>query len=147
MEPGRFIAGNSGMLVTKTIYIKENRSGKKFAICDAGMNDFIRPSLYCAYHDIVNVTKKAIKKYKYDIVGPICETGDFFGKGRMLNNLAEGDLIAVKSSGAYGFSMSGNYNARPRCAEIMIVKGKVNIIRKAEKIKDLIKGEKIIRGL
>jgi len=141
MEPGRYVAGNSGVLITKVNYIKENLSKKKFAICDAAMNDLIRPSLYNAYHQILPVVKRNGKKQCYDVVGPICETGDFFGKDRKLTEVKQNDLLAVKSAGAYGFAMSGNYNSRPRCAEIMIVKGKAQVIRKRETLEDLVRGE------
>lgn len=147
LEPGRFIAGNSGILVTKVIYLK-NTPKKRFVIVDAGMNDLIRPSLYEAYHNIVPLKKsrqlagKESKKLA-DVVGPICESGDFLGKGRKLN-VAEGEYLAVMAAGAYSFSMSSNYNSRPRAAEILVKNNKVYRIRRREKYTDLVKGERII---
>jgi len=145
LEPGRFIAGNSGILVAKVVYIKKTRTGKYFAIVDAGMNDLIRPSLYEAYHSIVPVIDPGAKakKLKYDVVGPICESGDFFAKDRDLSELKEGDLIAVMGAGAYGFSMSSNYNSRPRINEIMVIRNKAYVVREGEKYSDLIRGENI----
>lgn len=145
LEPGRFIAGNSGVLVTKALYIKQNPSGKMFAIVDAGMNDLIRPSLYSAYHEIVPVVKngKTAKKLKYDIVGPICESGDFLAKDRTLPEVKQGDLLCVMGAGAYGFTMSSNYNSRPRVPEIMVSGKKVNLVRERETYSDLVKLEKI----
>ena len=150
LEPGRFIAGPSGVLVTKVIYIKVNASGKKFAICDAGMNDLIRPSLYSAYHEILPVIRKMRderRRTKYDIVGPICESGDFLAKERRLPELTSGDLLAVMGAGAYGFTMSSNYNSRPRVAEIMVIRGKAYIVKRRETYGDLIRGEIIPRGV
>jgi len=143
LEPGRFIVGNSGILVTKVVYVKKNPSGKHFAIVDAGMNDLIRPSLYEAYHEIIPVNNKGgSPKLNYDIVGPICESGDFLGKDRSLNKLSQDDLIAVMSAGAYGFTMSSNYNSRPKIAEIMVKNGTAKVVRERETYQDLIRGEK-----
>jgi diaminopimelate decarboxylase len=142
LEPGRSIAGNAGILVTKVLYLKEQRK-KQFVIVDAGMNDLIRPSLYEAFHNILPVKKNKRSKVVVDIVGPICESGDFLAKKRRINQPLQGDLLAVMSAGAYGFSMSSNYNSRPRVAEVL-VKGKdFFVIREREKYKDLIKGVKI----
>ncbi|MDD3087679.1 MAG: diaminopimelate decarboxylase [Candidatus Omnitrophica bacterium] len=140
MEPGRFIAGNSGILVTKVLYVK-NTSKKKFVIVDAAMNDLIRPALYGAYHNILTLEAENKVKDKVDIVGPICESGDFFAKDRLLPRVKEGDYIAVMGAGAYGFSMSSNYNSRRRVAEVMVVKDKVFVIRKRESCEDLIRNE------
>ena len=142
LEPGRFISGNSGIMVTKVLFRKKT-GHKNFAIVDGGMNDLIRPSLYEAKHTILPVTKprKGAKKTKYDIVGPVCETGDFLAKDRVLPSLKQGDLIAAMSAGAYGFTMSSNYNSRPRAAEVMVNGDKFSVIRKRESYKDLIKGE------
>lgn len=143
LEPGRFIVGNAGILVTKVLYLKETND-KKFVIVDAGMNDLIRPSLYGAYHQIVPVNKNNKEEITADIVGPICESGDFFAMDRRVHKVNSGDLLAIMSAGAYGFSMSSNYNARPKPAEV-IVKGKEFFLaRKRETYSDLIKGEKII---
>ncbi|MGC8554338.1 MAG: diaminopimelate decarboxylase [Candidatus Acidulodesulfobacterium sp.] len=139
-EPGRLIVGNSGIFVAKIIYVKDTGS-KNFVITDGGMNDLIRPALYEAYHEIVPVIKKEGPKVKADIVGPICESADFFGKDRVLNSVSEGDLIAVFSAGAYGFSMSSNYNSRPRAAEVLVDKDKFYIIRNRETYEDLIDKE------
>ncbi|MCK4463153.1 MAG: diaminopimelate decarboxylase, partial [Candidatus Omnitrophica bacterium] len=161
LEPGRFIAGNSGILVTQVLYIKDNPSGKRFAIVDAGMNDLIRPALYGAYHEILPVKRCTIydirnttegspelrRGTKYDIVGPICESGDFLAQNRKLPGLKSGDLLAVMGAGAYGFTMASNYNSRPRTAEIMVVKGKAHIVKKAETYGDLVRGEIIPKGL
>lgn len=141
MEPGRFIAGNAGILVAKVLYIK-NTPKKKFIIVDAGMNDLIRPSLYSAHHNILPLSHaNRGKKEKADVVGPICESGDFFAKDRVLPELKEGDFIAIMGSGAYGFSMSSNYNSRRRAEEIMVLRDKVFIIRKREDYEDLTRNE------
>ncbi len=148
LEPGRFISGNSGVLVTRVLYIKNSLS-KNFMIVDAGMNDIMRPSLYGAFHEILPVSRglsKAETK-KFDVVGPICESGDFLAKGRELIIPEEGDLLAVMSAGAYGFSMSSNYNARPRVAEVMVINGKYYIIRKRESYRDLVRGEVVPKAL
>jgi len=144
MEPGRFIVGNAGILVTKVLYIK-NTPKKKFIIVDAGMNDLIRPALYGAYHNISSL-RKITKTEKADVVGPICESGDFLAKERLIAKVKEGDYLAVMSSGAYGFSMSSNYNSRLRAAEVMVVKNKVCVIRKRETYADLIRNELNFRG-
>ncbi|MFH1505341.1 MAG: diaminopimelate decarboxylase [Candidatus Omnitrophota bacterium] len=143
LEPGRFIMGNAGILIAKVVYVKDTPK-KKFIIVDAAMNDFTRPSLYGAYHKIVPLKlSKSFKKQKIkpaDIVGPVCESGDFLGKGRQLA-AKEGDYIAVLGAGAYGFSMSSNYNSRPRAAEVLVDGARARLIRKRENYKDLISGE------
>ena len=139
IEPGRVIVGNAGILVTKVIYTKSGQ--KKFIIVDAGMNDLARPSLYDAYHEILPVLEAQNRSQEADIVGPICETGDFLAKGRMAPICAQGDLLAVMSAGAYGFSMSSNYNSRPRVAEVMVNGSEFQVIRKRETFADLIRGE------
>lgn len=144
MEPGRFIVGNGGTLVTKVLYVK-SAPRKKFVIVDAGMNDLIRPSLYGAYHQILPVktdSRKLINE-KVDVVGPICESGDFFAKGRIIPQVKEGDYLAVMSAGAYGFSMSSNYNSRRRPEEVMVVKDKVFEIRNRDDYEDLVRNEVI----
>jgi len=145
-EPGRFIIGNAGILVTKVIYTKEAYK-KRFIIVDAAMNDLLRPSLYDAYHKIVeveNIQRKPSKnKNRADVVGPICESGDFLGKDRDLD-LKDGKYLAVLGAGAYGFSMSSNYNSRRRPAEILVRGNRAYLIRKREDFKDLTKGELII---
>lgn len=141
MEPGRFIAGNAGILVVKVLYVKETPK-KKFIIVDGGMNDLIRPALYEAYHSIVAL-HKINRAEKADVVGPICESGDFFAKDRVLPKVEEGDYLAVMGSGAYGFSMSSNYNSRRRAQEVMVNKDKVFVIRKREEYRDLTRNELI----
>ena len=143
LEPGRAIAGNSGILVTKVEYLKPT-ADKNFAIVDAAMNDLIRPALYSAWQEIIPVNSDSKTEEKtWDIVGPVCETGDFLGKQRKLR-LKPNDLLAVRSSGAYGFSMSSNYNSRPKAAEIMVDGKQIHLIRKREFLQDLIAGEKTL---
>lgn len=141
-EPGRSIAANAGVLLTRVEYLKP-ADHKNFAIIDAAMNDNIRPSLYQAWQDIRPVTPRKGTGMMWDLVGPVCETGDFLGKDRVLN-LNSGDLLAVMSSGAYGFTMSSNYNSRPRAAEIMVDGNDVHVIRSRERIADLTLGEQLI---
>ncbi len=145
LEPGRFIAGNAGILVSKVIYMKDTPQ-KKFIIVDAAMNDLARPSLYSAYHKIAALRKyknKIKNGKKSDVVGSICESGDFLGKDRELE-VKEGEYVAVFGAGAYGFSMSSNYNSRPRAAELLVKDKKTFLIRKRETYKDLVKEEIII---
>jgi len=138
LEPGRSIIGNAGILVGKVLYIK--RSHKTFIITDTGMNDLIRPTLYQAYHQILPVRRSCLKNMIFgDLVGPICESGDFLARERELPDLKDGDLFAVMSAGAYGFSMSSNYNARPRAAEVMVDGKKIKLIRRRETYEDLIR--------
>ena len=140
MEPGRAIAANAGIMLTKVEFVKEGED-KSFAIVDAAMNDLIRPSLYSAWMSIIPVDENpAHKPHVYDVVGPICETGDFIGKDRELA-IAPGDLLAVRSAGAYGFVMASNYNTRCRPAELLVDKSDVNVVRERENLKDLWKGE------
>jgi diaminopimelate decarboxylase len=145
IEPGRAIAANAGILLTQVEYLK-NTPDKNFAIVDAGMNDLIRPALYSAWQQIVAVKPRQNEPVQnYDVVGPICETGDFLGKNRDLA-LKEGDLLAIRSSGAYGFVMSSNYNSRPRIPEIMVDKDRVTLIRRRETIDDLLAFENIFNN-
>ena len=140
-EPGRFIIGPAGFLVTQVQYIKCG-DAKNFAIIDGGMNDLIRPSLYSAYHRILlDGQKRRGKAVTYDVVGPICESGDFLGKDREFTGLAEGDLLLVCDAGAYGMAMASNYNSRPRPAEVMIAGKKHELIRERETIEDLVRQE------
>jgi diaminopimelate decarboxylase len=141
-EPGRVIVGNAGILVTKVLYTKSNE-GKHFVIVDAGMNDLVRPSLYNSYHEIRPVVERKGKTQRADMVGPICESGDYLAKGRDLPEMGRGDLVAVMSAGAYGFTMSSNYNSRPRAAEVMVKGGRSYVIRRRESYADLVRGEKI----
>jgi len=144
MEPGRAIAGNAGVLLTRVEYLKCTEQ-KNFAIVDAAMNDLLRPSLYGAWQEIIPAKEGLTadrEMRNYDIVGPVCETGDFLGKDRSLA-LAQGDLLVVRSAGAYGFTMSSNYNSRPRAAEVMVDGEQVHGVRRRETIDDLMSGESI----
>jgi len=143
LEPGRFIVGNAGALITKVLYNKKNL-GKNFMITEAGMHNLIRPSLYQAYHEIIPLHTKNKRTKKVDVVGPICESGDFFAKDRKIEAVQEGDYLAILSAGAYGFTMSSRYNSHPFISEIMIDKDQSYIIRKPEKYSDLIKNEVIL---
>jgi diaminopimelate decarboxylase len=142
MEPGRFLVGNAGILVTRVLYEKANQD-KKFLVVDGGMNDLIRPSLYNAYHAIVPVVQRANghAEITLDVVGPICESGDFLAKDRSLPTCQPGDLLAVLSAGAYGFAMASNYNARPRAPEVMVNGNQFVVVRARETYEDLIRGE------
>lgn len=141
-EPGRALVGNAGVLLTKVEYIKPTTS-KNFAIVDAAMNDLMRPALYDAYHNIVAASPRQGATNQYEIVGPVCETGDFLGHDRALN-LQEGDLLVVESAGAYAMSMASNYNTRARAAEIMVDGNQCHVIRTREKIADLYATESIL---
>ena len=134
-EPGRSIIGESAALITKVLYVKHSRD-TKFIVVDAGMNDLIRPSLYEAYHQIVPLNKIDGKLEKADVVGPICETGDFLAKARMLPDIKRGDYLAVMTAGAYGYSLASNYNSRPRAAEVWVDGDKDELIREREKVED-----------
>ncbi len=136
LEPGRVIVGNAGILVTKVLYVKENAE-KKFIIVDAGMNDLIRPAFYQAYHKIIPVEEKEDENEIVDVVGPICESSDFFAKERKLPKMKKGELLAIMSAGAYGFVMSSNYNSRPRAAEVLVDEEEFYVIRKRETFEDL----------
>ncbi len=142
MEPGRVLVGNSGIFVTKLLYVKKS-GGKTFYVVDGAMNDLVRPSLYNAYHEIFPVKNENTNKVEVDIVGPICESGDFLAKDREIVELKRGDLLAVKGAGAYGFSMSSNYNARPRAPEVLVKGDAFFVVRKRESMKDLIRNEVI----
>ena len=141
-EPGRVIAGNAGILVSRVLYVKSG-VGKNFVIVDAGMSDLIRPSLYDSYHHIQPVFLSDREDFLADIVGPICESGDFLAKGRIIPKLNSGDLIAVMSAGAYGFTMASNYNSRPKIPEVLVKDNRYYVIRKREEYSDLIRGEEI----
>lgn len=141
-EPGRVIMGNSGILLTRVIYNKKSPS-KEFVVVDAAMNDLIRPAFYGSFHEISPVLQKKGRKRKTDIVGPICESGDFFAQNRPLPETKTGDLLAIFSAGAYGFAMSSNYNSRPRAAEVLVNDDQFHVIREREKVEDLLRGEKI----
>jgi len=137
IEPGRFISAQAGALLTRVLYVK--RQGKKtFVITDAAMNDLIRPALYQAYHEIVPVRKRSGKARVVDVVGPVCESGDFFARDRKLAPVESGDLLALLDTGAYGMAQSSNYNTRPRAAEVLIKSGKARLIRRRETMADLL---------
>jgi diaminopimelate decarboxylase len=142
-EPGRLMVGNAGVLVTKVLYVKK-AAQKTFVIVDAGMNDLIRPALYESYHEIVPLDEPRAKETApVDVVGPICESGDFFAQDRAMPPLAEGDFIALMSAGAYGFSMASNYNSRPLAAEVLVRDKKFELIRERQALADLVRGERI----
>ena len=145
-EPGRHFIAPAGFLLTRVIYRKD-RPHKKFLVVDAGMNDLIRPALYDAYHQILPVLKaknaKAGRAQIVDIVGPICESGDFLAKQRLMPELREGEYLAVMGVGAYGFSMSSNYNSRRRAEEVLVVKDRPFVVRKRDSYADLIRNEEI----
>ena len=145
VEPGRFIVGNAGVLLTRVVYIKRSAQ-KKFAIVDAGMNDLIRPALYQSYHEIIPIeagshSSNSKKSEKIDVVGPVCESGDFFALDREMPEVEQGDLLAIMSAGAYGFTMASNYNSRPLPAEVLVQDGKASLIRKRQTWKDLVRDE------
>ena len=140
MEPGKALVGNAGVLLTKVEYLKPGEE-KHFAIVDAAMNDLMRPALYNAYHAIQPVLRRALPARQYEVVGPVCESGDFLGHARDLA-IEQGDLLALMSAGAYGMSMSSNYNTRPRAAEIMVDGSEAKLIREREKVQELFAGEK-----
>jgi diaminopimelate decarboxylase len=140
LEPGRSLVGNAGVLVTKVLYVKKGAS-KNFVIVDAAMNDLIRPAFYDSHHEILKVDNTVADDETVDIVGPICESGDFFAKDRRLPRVKNDDLLAILSAGAYGFVMSSNYNTRPRVPEVMVKGEKFFIIRQRETYEDLIRGE------
>lgn len=142
-EPGRFIVGNGGILVTRVLYLKQTPM-KNFAIVDAGMNDLIRPTLYDSHHELWPLEKDPKRKKEvYDVVGPVCESGDFLARDRFAEELRAGDRLAFLSAGAYGFSMSSNYNSRPRAAEVLVKGKEFAVVRRRETFEDLVRGEKI----
>ena len=142
LEPGRSLVGNAGLLLTRVEFLKHGTE-KNFAIVDAAMNDLARPALYDAWHDIVAVAPHAGTTQAYDIVGPVCESGDFLGRGRELA-LGEGDLLAVMSAGAYGMAMSSNYNTRPRAAEVMVDGADIHLVRQREDLAELFARESVL---
>jgi len=142
LEPGRVIVGNAGILISKVLFVKENEE-KRFVIVDAGMNDLVRPSYYGSYHQILPVNEEPREEIVADVVGPLCESSDFLAKGRKIPRLNPGELIAVMSAGAYGFSMSTNYNSRPRVTEVLVRDDEMFVIRRREDYEDLVRGETI----
>jgi diaminopimelate decarboxylase len=142
IEPGRAIVGNAGVLLTRVEYLKHSPH-RNFAIVDAAMNDLMRPALYDAWHDIVPVQACTGVRKTYDIVGPVCESGDFLGRERLLA-LMPGELLAVMSAGAYGASMSSNYNTRPRAAEVMVDGNQFHVVRRRETIEEMLAPESVL---
>ncbi len=143
LEPGRVLVGNAGILLTRVLYTKSTPA-KRFVVVDAGMNDLMRPTMYDSYHAILPVVQAAESRVMVaDVVGPICETGDFLARDRELPELKRGDLVAVMSAGAYGFAMSSNYNSRPRAAEVMVAGQRWAVINQRETIEDLTRGESL----
>lgn len=141
-EPGRSLVGNAGVLLTRVEYLKPGEE-KSFAIVDAAMNDLARPAMYEAFHRIVPVVERETPAHKYDVVGPVCESGDWLGRDRDLA-VEPGDLLAICSAGAYGFVMSSNYNTRPRAAEIMVDGERARLVRQREEVRQLFAGESIL---
>ena len=139
LEPGRVLVGNAGILLTRVLYTKE--AEKNFVIVDAGMNDLARPAVYDSYHEVLPVVRRKGEVIQADVVGPICESSDYLAKDRQLIGVARGDLLTVMSGGAYGFSMSSNYNSRPRAIEVMVDGASYRVIRQREQYEDLIRGE------
>jgi len=142
LEPGRVIVGNAGLLLTQVLYQKRTPS-KEFVIVDSGMNDLIRPSLYGSYHEIQPVERRHRESRVVDVVGPICESSDFFAKDRYLPEMQPGELLAVMSAGAYGFAMASNYNSRTRAAEVLVKGNQFYVTRKRESWEDLIHNESV----
>ena len=145
LEPGRVLVGNAGVLVTRVLYVK--RAGRKtFVVVDAAMNDLVRPSFYGAHHEIepVGAPRAGEREIVCDVVGPICESSDFLAKRRRMVEPRPGDLLVVRSAGAYGFAMSSNYNARPRAAEVLVDGGRALLARRRETYADLVRGERVV---
>lgn len=140
LEPGRSLIARAGVLLARVLYTKRN-GNKRFAVVDAAMNDLMRPALYQAFHRIQTVETKGEAQVAYDVVGPVCESGDFLGRDRALPELKQGDLLAVRDVGAYGMSLSSNYNSRPRATEVLVRGSKITVIRRRESIKDLLRQE------
>ncbi len=142
IEPGRSIVGPAGALLTRVLYRKQSPK-KEFMIVDAAMNDLIRPSLYQAHHEILPLRKNNLPKVTVDVVGPVCETGDFLARNRNIANALPGDYLAIMTAGAYSFAQSSNYNSRPRAAEVLVDGETWRVIRERETLADLIRGESL----
>jgi diaminopimelate decarboxylase len=140
LEPGRALVGNAGILLTRVLYVKRNRQ-KNFIVVDAGMNDLMRPTLYGSYHEIIPVRDHPGDRLQADVVGPLCETGDFFAQDREMPEVEPGELLAILDAGAYGFVLSSNYNTRPRPAEVLVQGREAELIRPRERLEDLMEGE------
>jgi len=141
LEIGRMIVGNAGILVTQVLY-RKHTGEKDFLVVDAAMNDLIRPSLYGSFHEIIPVRKTGREDETVDVVGPVCESGDFLAKERALPHSEPGELLAVMSAGAYAFTMSSNYNSRRRVAEVMVEDDRFGVVRERESYEDLVRGER-----
>jgi len=146
MEPGRFISGNAGVLITRVEYVK-NTGRKHFLIVDAAMNDLIRPAMYDAYHEIVPLRRRGGATVHSDVVGPVCESGDFFSHDRPLPKIKAGEYLALMSAGAYGFVMASNYNTRPLPAEVMVKGNRAKIVRERQRPEAIWREERIASGL
>jgi diaminopimelate decarboxylase len=142
VEPGRSIVGPAGVLLTRVLYRKQN-GAKEFMVVDAAMNDLIRPSLYKAHHEILPLRKNGLPRVKADVVGPVCETGDFLARDRELANAMPGDYLVVCTAGAYGFVLSSNYNSRPRAPEVLVEGASWRVVRDRENYEDLVRGERL----
>jgi diaminopimelate decarboxylase len=142
VEPGRSIVGAEGVLLTRVLYRKRN-GDKEFVVVDAAMNDLIRPSLYRAHHEVLPLRANALPKITADVVGPVCESGDFFAWDREMANVMPGDYLAVCTTGAYGFVLASNYNSRPRAPEVLVEGASWRVVRKRETYQDLVRGESI----
>jgi diaminopimelate decarboxylase len=140
VEPGRSIVGPAGVLLTRVLYRKRN-GPKEFIIVDAAMNDLIRPSLYRAHHEIIPLRRNERPPMTADVVGPVCETGDFLARDRQIANVMPGDYLAVCTAGAYGFVQSSNYNSRPRAPEVLVDGDRFRVVRERESYEDLVRGE------
>jgi diaminopimelate decarboxylase len=140
IEPGRSIVGAAGVLLSRVLY-RKTTGDKNFVIIDAAMNDLIRPALYSAYHEILPVRESKATTSTVDVVGPVCETGDFLAKDRELPEVMPGDIVAICTAGAYGFVQSSNYNSRPRAAEVLVEEDSWRIVRSRETYEDLVRGE------
>jgi len=140
LEPGRAVVGDAGILVTRVLYVKRNKV-KNFVVTDAGMNDLVRPALYGSHHEIVPVEQRGGENLRADIVGPLCETGDFLALDRTIQEARPGDLLAVLTAGAYGYVLASNYNTRPRPAEVLVRGAEAELIRRRESVDELMAGE------
>ena len=140
LEPGRTVVGDAGILVTRVLYVKRNQR-KNFIVVDAGMSDLMRPSLYGSYHEIVPVQSRPCEKLRADVVGPLCETGDFLAENREMPDVQSGDLLAILTAGAYGYVLASNYNTRPRPAEVLVHGDQAEMIRPRETVQDLMAAE------
>jgi len=140
LEPGRAVVGNAGILVTQVLYVKRNQQ-KNFIVVDAGMSDLMRPSLYGSYHEVVPLRPSTRETLRADVVGPLCETGDFLAENREMSDVHSGELLAILTAGAYGYALASNYNTRPRPAEVLVDGVQVELIRRRESVEDLMATE------